>query len=157
MKSLSDIRTERLMTWIADEFQGNVAAFRRHHALKASMDSYIYQIVAGNRSFGERAARKLEQATGRPQGWLDGDAAPTGEPEVLTYDRRRVAKLPQAERQLIEDYIKLVLAKNEKASRGGVRVGVPTAAAPSDTAARPKPKKVAKAVPAKKATAGKKT
>lgn len=112
----SESRLKRLQTWIDDQFAGNVAGFCRYYNLPKSMASFIYQLTGGNRQFGERAARKLEQATGRPEGWLD-QVMVQDNSDPIQYDRALCRKLPVQERRLIEDFIGLVLTRNDLRER----------------------------------------
>lgn len=106
-----ETRLARLQEWIDDQFAGNVAGFCRYYNLGRSMASFIYQLTAGSRTFGERAARSLEEATGRPLGWLDQPLVQdTSDP--IQYDRALCRQLPVPERKLIEDFIVLVLTRN---------------------------------------------
>lgn len=52
-------RRERLRAWFADK------------VLPASEKSYLSQLMTGKASFGERAARRLENSYGMPKGFLD--------------------------------------------------------------------------------------
>lgn len=108
----SESRLARLMAWIDEQFSGNVAGFCRYYNLKPATASFIYQLMGGGRQFGERAARTLEEACGRPAGWLDTPFEITTN-DPINYDRALCAKLPARDRQLIEDFIKLVLTRNE--------------------------------------------
>lgn len=49
---------------------GNISAFSKRYGFDAS---YLSQMLNGHRSIGEKTARKIESATGRPAGWLDSD------------------------------------------------------------------------------------
>ncbi len=103
-------RIERLKLWL-DEFDGKISAFCRHYGLSRARASYLSQLVSGNRTLGERAARKLEAECQRPIGWLDMEQPA---PEALRYDMARVSQLPQADKELIEGFIEFVLQRCEK-------------------------------------------
>ena len=45
--------------------------------------TYWHDMLAGTKSFGEKAARKIEAATGLPRGWLDHPQNPITPREVL--------------------------------------------------------------------------
>lgn len=102
-------RVARLQLWL-NEFDGKISLFCRNYGLPRTRSSYLSQIMSGNRSIGERAARKLEQECGRPQGWLDLE---TPQLQVLKYDTARVSQLPEPERHLIEGFIEFVLQRSE--------------------------------------------
>jgi hypothetical protein len=110
----SDTRRARLRQWIDAQFDGKVANFVRHYSLAPSMASYLSQLLSGHRSFGERAARKIEGLCGRPSGWLDvTDSSEPDTRNALRYDSARCKALANDERELIEDFIALVLKRSE--------------------------------------------
>lgn len=115
----SDVRKKRLKQWLDEQFDGNVAAFCRYYDLPRSITSYISQIMRGSRPFGERAARNLEEQCKRPAGWLDVVPDPTEEIQPLRYDPRIVARLPVDSRELIEDFIEMVVRRSEKNPTNG--------------------------------------
>lgn len=102
-------RVDRLRLWLS-EFDGRISAFCRAYGLPRTRASYLSQILSGNRPMGERAARKLEEECGRPNGWLDMDAPVL---QNLKYDVARVSQLSDAERGLIEGFIEFVLHRSE--------------------------------------------
>lgn len=116
----SDVRKQRLQQWLNDQFEGNVAAFCRYYKLKRSTASYISQIMGGARPFGERAARNLETQCNRPVGWLDVVPTPTADVQPLRYDPQMIAKLSVDSRELIEDFIEMVIRREEKPTSGGL-------------------------------------
>lgn len=71
-----EIRRERLAQEIGKE--ESVAAFARKYQVDAT---YMRQLLSKHRPFGEKAAKKLEHAMGKPDGWLSApeDAEPTVE------------------------------------------------------------------------------
>lgn len=112
----NEVRRMRLKNWIDTEFDGRVAALCRYYGLPSASASYLSQLLSGYRSFGERAARKLEAQCRRPSGWLDISPSPAEEVEVLRFDRQRCAKLRIEDRELIEAFITLVLDRSDRAS-----------------------------------------
>ena len=63
---LRQVRAEALRALIKE--QGSNAEFARKHGLDAS---YLSQLVNGHRAFGEKAARKMEEAIGLPNFFFD--------------------------------------------------------------------------------------
>lgn len=100
----TEARVKRLKLWLS-EFDDSPATFARHYGLPHSMASYLSQLLNGHRPFGERAARNLEDSTGRPRGWLDADIRPEAQRSPLRFDVGLVARLPASERHLIEQFI----------------------------------------------------
>lgn len=111
----SEIRRTRLKSWIDTEFDGRVAALCRYYDLPSASASFLSQLLSGHRVFGERAARKLESQCNRPAGWLDLDER-TENPDVLRFDRKRCAKLRVEDRELIEEFIAMILERNDRRS-----------------------------------------
>jgi hypothetical protein len=111
-----EVRRKRLREWIDQEFDGRVSAMCRYYQLPASAPSYISQLLSGHRVFGERAARKLETQCRRPAGWLDLNPDQTNDVDVIRFDRQRCAKLRVEDRELIEEFINLVLERNDRSS-----------------------------------------
>lgn len=77
---IAEVRRRNLRAWIDQDphSQGNVEAWCHHYsrfADKPISPTYIRQLVPARggaaRNIGERAARKLEAAGGKPPGWLD--------------------------------------------------------------------------------------
>lgn len=56
-----EIRRLRLKEWFSDK------------TLPANEKSYLSQLMGGKASFGEKAARRLEQTYGMPDGYLDAE------------------------------------------------------------------------------------
>lgn len=133
-------RLIRLNAWIDAQFAGNVAAFCRYYGLGRSMASFIYQLTSGNRVFGEKAARKLEQDCGRPSGWLDLPLEDT-DSQPIKYDAAMCARLPAADRRLIEDFINLILVRNESKNRQEHAAPEPKSALPNNSPPPRLPKK----------------
>ena len=112
-------RKAKLRAWIDREFEGNVAMFVRHYKLKPSMASYISQLFSGLRGFGEKSARNVERAAGKPDGWLDAEGDKLDEPvlkvqHILNCDMDAVAKLPARYRETISDFIGYVLTRHSR-------------------------------------------
>lgn len=132
----SKVRKQRLKQWIDEEFEGRVASFCRYYALPESNASYLSQLLSGHRSFGERAARKLEKACRRPAGWLDVSPVAAEEVPPIRFDKHMIAKLSVEERTLIEDFISLIVKRNEQSSPSKSRVSGAVTSAPSERIAR---------------------
>lgn len=62
-----EIRRLRLKEWFKDK------------TLPPSEKSYLSQLITGKASFGEKAARRLEQTYGMPHGYLDTEYAEQSE------------------------------------------------------------------------------
>jgi len=65
----------RRLKQVISEKSGSAAAFARAHGIEAS---YLSQLINQHRSFGERAARKMEMKAGLPAGYLDFDDGQPG-------------------------------------------------------------------------------
>lgn len=80
-----DINPRRSNLKQLTDASGSISAFARKHGFDPT---YISQMLNGHRNIGEKTARKLEVAAGKPPGWLDGtDAAsiiePAGAPRFM--------------------------------------------------------------------------
>jgi hypothetical protein len=42
-----------------------------------TIDTHLYAIQSGNRELGDDLASRLEQATGKPHGWMDVEQTPS--------------------------------------------------------------------------------
>ena len=121
---VSQVRKERLRQWIGDEFGGNVARFVRYYNLGRSMASYISQLFAGLRGFGEKAARNIEEAAGRPTGWLDMTEENARQIEtmielpIFRYNKADAARLPEKYKNSVSDYIAYIISKHQAESGG---------------------------------------
>ncbi|MCK3667558.1 hypothetical protein [Photorhabdus noenieputensis] len=62
--SMKNIRQQRLRDWFSDK------------TLPEKEKSYLSQLMNGKASFGEKAARRLEQDYRMPDGYLDADTNP---------------------------------------------------------------------------------
>ena len=71
MKELVERRRARLRTWIDRKFEGNATAFA---ASVGKKQSYIADLLRGEKSFGEKAARAIEVAAKMPYGHLDAES-----------------------------------------------------------------------------------
>lgn len=110
---ITSVRRARLKEWVDGEFAGRISDMCSYYMLPPSYQSYINQMLSGHRNIGERAARALETRCGRPQGWLD--TVPTQEaPRALSFDETLVAKLPREDVELIEEFIGLIITRNER-------------------------------------------
>jgi SOS-response transcriptional repressor LexA len=67
----SQTRKDRLKTLV--DVEGSTASFARKYGLDPT---YISQMLNGHRNIGEKTARKIEVATGKPTGWLDAAHEP---------------------------------------------------------------------------------
>lgn len=127
----SEIRRNRLQSWVDNQFGGKVIALVRNYELKESMASYLSQLLSGHRKFGERAARKLEEQCKRPPGWLDTEEQINEAAPAIRFDPELVAQLSTADRELIEDFIALVIQRNEISSLGRLRMNATEITEPS--------------------------
>lgn len=67
-----ETRRQRLKKIIADDFNGNQAEFSRKTGIKApQINRWLSTSAADPRNITEKSARKIEQGTGKPSGWLD--------------------------------------------------------------------------------------
>lgn len=80
---IRETRRANLRAWIDEDpvSRGNVESWCKHYSQFAAepfTPSYIRQLVPASgkvaRNIGEKTARKLEQAGGKPKGWLDRDS-----------------------------------------------------------------------------------
>ena len=94
--NIHDIRLKALRKEL-EQFP-SIAAFARHYRLDGT---YISQLLNGHRNFGEKAARKMEAALGRPPMSLDRDdmGLTEGEAsyEMLPPDFRQVPRISQVQ------------------------------------------------------------
>lgn len=87
---MKDSRLERLRAYLVAECGGNKSELARRAGKK---QSYISDLLAGRKSFGEKAARDLEAKLKKPPGWLDGKASTVQEPALPYNDRPTVPDL----------------------------------------------------------------
>lgn len=132
----SEVRRNRLQAWVDEQFEGRVSAFCRYYGLADSMASYLSQLLGGHRNFGERAARKLEDHCKRPAGWLDVSPDVKEELPLLRYDKHLIAQLSVRDRELIEDFIALVVKRHESAASGSTRFSQSSIASPPSAAVK---------------------
>lgn len=71
-------RRRRLHELIATRYHGRQVDFVRE---SGESQSEVSGILNGNKSFGEKKARKIENTLGLPHGWLDAVDADTAVPE----------------------------------------------------------------------------
>lgn len=118
---INEARIARLRAWINEDFGGKVAGFCRQFRLPPSTASYISQLFSGNRNFGEKAARQMEEQCGLPAGWFDQDVIRESpnrkETPLFLFDRDRVARLSERERELISTFVEFVVHRSEKNAR----------------------------------------
>lgn len=107
---------------------GGAASFARLH--KEVDPTYVSQLLTGHRSFGEKAARRMEQRCGWPAGYLDdadADERPTSvslsaqQAELLRTwqhltDKQRAALLEQIQAEAASN---IEIAQHLKDMRGG--------------------------------------
>jgi len=62
-------RVQRLRMLLADTFAGSQTEMAKRLGMSTSQ---IGQYFCGYRNIGEKVARRIEQASGKPLGWLDG-------------------------------------------------------------------------------------
>lgn len=113
---VSDIqqkRRDRLAAWL--ERNGGAAAVSRRLHLSVSTGSHISQVIGGH-SFGERAARNMEEKLGMPPRYLDQDYTDTDLEKLLVHYYR----LSPEARIRAQAYVE-GLADSESASRAGNR------------------------------------
>jgi len=78
MKSIKEIRREKLSIAIADKCDGNQS--RAAEALGYSTPSLVNRYLSGSKDIGDRTARKIEETFAYPQYWMDSDANPSVPP-----------------------------------------------------------------------------
>jgi len=66
-------RVQRLRMLLADTFAGSQTEMAKRLGMSTSQ---IGQYFCGYRNIGEKVARRIEQASGKPLGWLDGVDSP---------------------------------------------------------------------------------
>jgi len=89
-------------------------------------DNYLSQLLSLKKSFGEKAARKIEQATKKPPGWLDSDEEQDAAPPPMWpfhFDRTLWDRLPESRKRTLEEsFLTLVLgASVQEAAAPGPR------------------------------------
>lgn len=88
--------------------------------------NYISQLLTGKKAFGEKTARKIEKAAGKPEKWLDeaGEERPVAAAEwPFGFDRELWYRLSAVQRREIEAaLVKMVLGANiEQAASGSAK------------------------------------
>ncbi|EJD6581738.1 hypothetical protein HBA43_19605 [Providencia rettgeri] len=93
---IKKIRQTRLREWFKDK------------TLPTKEKSYLSQLMGGNSSFGEKAARRLEQTYGMPDGFLDQDNSVTSISDV------KYKELSKEQIELLELYDSLPKEEAQK-------------------------------------------
>jgi phage repressor protein C with HTH and peptisase S24 domain len=75
MKSIKEIRREKLALAIRDRCDGNQS--RAAEGLGYSTPSLVNRYLSGAKDIGDRTARKIEETFGYPTYWMDSEAAPS--------------------------------------------------------------------------------
>lgn len=93
------VRRQNLRNLIVRDFGGNKSAIAREYNRENPKPSYFSDLVrdASGKSFGEKAARKIEQRIGLLPGQLDIPNSP------LLYDESRRSRIKDELRLAIED------------------------------------------------------
>jgi phage repressor protein C with HTH and peptisase S24 domain len=95
-----EIRRQRLRTWFADR------------TLPEKEKSYLSQLMSGTASFGEKAARRLEQSYGMPTDWLDSPLGPEPDLVYTTASGTTAVELKAYQRGLDEKFVTVPLLEN---------------------------------------------
>lgn len=75
MKSVKEIRREKLATAIQEKCEGNQS--RAAEALGYSTASLVNRYLSGGKDIGDKTARKIEETFGYPIYWMDSETAPS--------------------------------------------------------------------------------
>jgi len=67
---METLRVQRLRELLATTYGGSQTELAKRVGMSASQ---LGQYFCGYRNIGEKVARKIEKAAGKPQGWLDGE------------------------------------------------------------------------------------
>ncbi|WP_354676774.1 S24 family peptidase [Cupriavidus plantarum] len=106
MKSVKEIRREKLATAIQEKCEGNQS--RAAEALGYSTASLVNRYLSGGKDIGDKTARKIEETFGYPTYWMDSDAAPSAPPvPVSVRPASTAATLGTLEKWQIEDATRL--------------------------------------------------
>lgn len=97
--NMKKIRQIRLKEWFKDK------------TLPPKEKSYLSQLMGGNSSFGEKAARRLEQTYGMPDGFLDQDNS------VTSISNEKYKELSKEQIELLELYDSLPEEEAQKLLR----------------------------------------
>ncbi|UXC37163.1 S24 family peptidase [Cupriavidus gilardii] len=96
MKSIKEIRREKLAIAITEKCEGNQS--RAADALGYTTASLVNRYVSGAKDIGDKTARKIEETFGYPKYWMDSDASPS----VALGDAESLAKRVRFMLQRIE-------------------------------------------------------
>jgi hypothetical protein len=116
--SLQDVRRRRLRLLI------NQYGSQKHLAIACGYDSdnYISQLLSGKKSFGEKAARRIEESTKKPKGWLDSDEDMDSSPPPIWpfgFDRTLWDRLPASRQRALEDtFLTMILGASVQEAAG---------------------------------------
>jgi hypothetical protein len=107
--SLSDTRRRRLRLLIGQA--GSQKALSEMCGFQS--DNYISQLLKPGKSFGEKAARRIEKGARKPEKWLDSDEETDSSPPPIWpfgFDRTLWDRLPPSRQRSLEDsFLTLVL------------------------------------------------
>lgn len=135
---IQEQRKQRLAAWI--EAKGGAAQVVRDRRLPSSQVSYISQLVGGY-SFGERAARSMEQKLGMPAGYLDQSESDI-DMQAMLAAYRELSPEARAKAQAFVAGLAAAatpLEKNVGVTRDGQRYFMPPPLPESNPDAAPKP------------------
>lgn len=108
MKSVYENRRENLRAIIVERYRGKQKAFAELMGWdNPSLVSRHLSVKPGTaKPIGYKVARKIEDRLQLPEMWLDAEHQPSpDDPDHLTYDRARYARLPGPVREEISWYI----------------------------------------------------
>lgn len=100
--SLSDIRRRRLRLLISEFGSQKELAI----ACSFQSDNYISQLLKPGKSFGEKAAHRIEDGAKKPRGWLDKDETTDTAPPTIwpfSFDRTLWDRLPAHRKRILEE------------------------------------------------------
>lgn len=104
ISGMKSIRVIRLKALIQDDFKGS----QKDLSLRSKVSlSQLGQYLGGYRNLGEKTARKIEEACGKPAGWLDGN---DGSDEAPSTKITTPTEIPAD----IQDVINLMLKTDER-------------------------------------------
>lgn len=121
---IHEIRRRNLRKIIEEQFDGSAAELTRQVDIDPSYISRIFIIKKSQhrRNIGNKIARKIEKACGKPHGWMDqphGQSQPTeeGGPR-LTKEAIKIAwqwlALPKAQRAAVKEMIAALARRKKK-------------------------------------------
>jgi len=115
MKSIKEIRREKLAVAIQEKCEGNQS--RAAEALGYSTPSLVNRYLSGAKDIGDRTARKIEETFDYPTYWMDSEASPAVMDEQASAVAARVAYLFRqtgASARAIAELVKLPLSDIEE-------------------------------------------